>query len=402
MEDFSSNVLTKSGKWMPIGTGGLFLPDQGWNSTMTAAITLASVLVVFFHFLKAKFLDAKSPKVPVKSVAEDFSWDLLPPLKSYPFKNKEYKLTMGIRTVDPQDWLLVDPSYKTQVEEKRKLLTNSHLRYPPEKDLTSLTLFVTKEAVPAIHELYDIVVDYMCRKYPMHFTKKGTFLHNSITNETIPYSASKAINAETHLLNLARTIQEDFIILLKDPSREHEKDGTEYFFKGGVFAFAAGFDPKTRFNTPLSFVHHPIPGYEEKLKLSMNRFFSRIEPGQFVTRSNFSVQTHDLYYVDDANKGHNLPKGYEQKPIPYNELDFDTKVHYRSERQVLTKLPKSKAVVFTIRTFLEPMSALKREGTEVCERLAGAISGFPHDIATYKRAYEWGPAVKQYLQEPNL
>lgn len=397
MDYISSNVLTKSGNRIPNTTKRLFLTDKDWSSTLVIAITLVSIIIVYFQFFRSKFLDAKSSKIPVKSVAKDFSWDLVTPLKSYPFKNKEYKLTMGIRNVDPQDWLLVEPSYKTQLEEKRKILTNTHLRYPPEKDLTSLTLFVTKEAVPAIHEFYDIVVNYMCTKYPMHFTKKGSFLHNSITNETVPYSASKNINAETHLLNLARTIQEDFIILLKDPSREDEKDGTEYFFKGGVFAFAAGFDPKTRFNTPLSFVHHPIPGYEEKLKLSMNRFFTRIEPGQFVTRSNFSVQTHDLYYVDDANKGHNLPEDYDQKPIPFNELDFDTQVHYRSERQVLTKLPKSKAVVFTIRTYLEPISALKKEGPEVCDRLIGAINGFPHDIATYKRAYEWGPPVKQYL-----
>ena len=50
----------------------------------------------------------------------DFKWDAEPPLKSYPFKNAEYKLTMGIRTLDPQDWLLVEPTYKSRIEAKQK------------------------------------------------------------------------------------------------------------------------------------------------------------------------------------------------------------------------------------------------------------------------------------------
>ena len=64
-----------------------------------------------------------------------------------------------------------------------------------------------------------------------------------------------------------------------------------------MFAFAAGFNPIDRFNTPLSFIHHPIPGYESKLKISMNRFFNRLSPGQFVTRLNFSIQTHNKFML---------------------------------------------------------------------------------------------------------
>lgn len=403
--DPRNNALDDGATWTDNAGPGRFsglsssFPDSlfacSYTTGMAVICTFGCLVAAYLHFLKLK--TTRGP--PVKPVQSDFTWNLAPALKSYPFKDKEYKLTMGIKSLDPQEWLLLDPSYKKQVAEKIKILTNTHEAYPAEKNLTGLTLFVTKEAIPAIHEFYDIVMRYMSTKYPMHFVKRGSQLHNLITDETVPYSASSSVNAETHLLNLAKIIQEDFIILQKDPTREHEKDGTEYYFKGGVFAFAAGFDPSTRFDTPLSFVHHPIPGYEEKLKLSMNRFFTRIEPSQFVTRSNFSVQTHPLYYVDDSNKGHNLPEDHEQQPIPIEDLDFEREVHYRSERQVLTKLPESKAVVFTIRTYLEPLSVLKNDGPEVCRRLIGAINGLPHDIAAYKRAYEWGPPVKVYLGE---
>lgn len=130
----------------------------------------------------------------------------------------------------------------------------------------------------------------------------------------------------------------------------------------------------------------------------MNRFFNRLLPGQFVTRLNYSMQTHNKFYVDDANKGHNLPEGFVQEPLKYEDLDFENQVHYRSERQVLTKLPKSGAMVFTIRTYLLPLAEVKKK-VEVCDRLIGAINGFPKDISQYKRADEWGPAVIQYLSE---
>ena len=335
----------------------------------------------------------------IKSVAADFVWDKCDALKSYPFKNGAYKLTMGIRNLDPQDWLLIEPTYMDRINNKIKIVNNEHEDYPPDKDIRSSSVFVTPEAVPAIREFYDIVVNYICDKYPMYFSRDGDKVHNGITGRSIPASSTvdEKISASQYLDFLVETIEEDFIILLKDPSRENEKDGTEYFFKGGVFAFAAGFDPADRFNMPLSFIHHPIPGYEEKLKLSMNRYFSRIKPGQFITRSNFSMQTHNKYYVDDQNKGHNLPDGSVQVPIDIKELDFENQVHYRSERQTLTKLPKSQAVLFTIRTYLLPLSEVKKEGKEVRERLIGAIKGLPEDISNYKRAGEWGPPVIEYL-----
>ncbi|EGW35513.1 uncharacterized protein SPAPADRAFT_58749 [Spathaspora passalidarum NRRL Y-27907] len=388
----------------------VFLSQPNWNVLTWGVAFLAVVVSTFLKFplsgTKKTIIPAKSklygqPVQSIKPTAVDpsFQWNKDPPLKSYPFKDAVYKLTMGIKTLEVQDWLLIEPTYLNRIENKSKIVHNCHEDYPKDKDTRSSSLFVTDEAIPAIREFYDIVMQYMCDKYPMYFKKVGNQYHNGITDKCYPVDNStvEAITLEEYLVE---NIEEDFIILLKDPTREHEIDGTEYFFKGGVFAFAAGFDPKDRFNKPLSFVHHPIPGYPEKLKMSMNRFFNRLQPGQFVTRSNFSMQTHPKFYVDDANKGHNLPEGYVQEPLRIEELDFEKQVHYRSERQCLTKLPKSGAMVFTIRTYLLPLAEVKREGREVCDRLIGAIRGLPEDISQYKRADEWGPAVIEYLSVP--
>ncbi|KAI3405576.1 hypothetical protein KGF56_001594 [Candida oxycetoniae] len=374
------------------------------NNYQLVSIILASVLVVYlFNYKQQKpkaikqKLDSRTGLVtPIK----DFEWNRAEPLKSLPFKKGPYKLTMGIKRLDLQDWLLIEPGYLQRLTDKKNIINNSHPDYPQGKDLRGSTFFVTQEAHSAICELYDIVMDYMSTKYPTCFEidDKRLNVKNLITQKTYPLH-SKALNDPVVLQEyLAETIEEDFIILLKDPKRENEENGKEYFFKAGVFAFAAGFNPKERFNKPLTYIHHPVPQYETKLKTSMNRYFSRMVPGQFITRSNWSIQTHNKLYTDDSNKGHNLPKGYTQHAIDYNSVDF-SQVHYRSERQVLTKLPKTQAIVFTIRTYLLPLAEIKKESREVRERLIGAIEGFTPDISAYKRADEWGSAVCQYLRE---
>lgn len=379
------------------------------NVKLLSLLVFVAIFFARFMTQKLKSVTAKSqgaaspkpelkPEFSVESVLDEFDWETEKPLKSYPFKDSEYKLTMGIRRIPPQDWLLIEDTYLDRIHEKTKIVTNSHPDYPKDKDLRRSTLFASPESAPAIREFYDVVVKFMCEKYPMYFTIKEDKIWNSITEKSIPASAKNIQDPEVLLDALTQTIEEDFIILQTDPSKKDEEYGSEYYFKAGVFAFAAGFDPQEKFNQPLTLIHEPIPGYKSKLKTSMNRFFDRIMPGELVTRSNFSIQTHKKLYVDDANKGYHLTQEELDRPIPYELLDFDKQVHYRSERQVLIKLPKTKAVVFTIRTYLHPLSQFK-DDRETALRLIGALEKFPDEMARYKNIVQPRPAVLRYLSE---
>lgn len=347
---------------------------------------------------KSPSTETPTPGFVVNPVSDDFNWETEKPLKSYPFKDSEYKLTMGIKRMEAQDWLLIEDTYLDRIQEKTRIVTNSHPDYPAEKDLRKSTVFSSPEGNPAICEFYDIVIKYMCEKYPNYFVKKGDEIWNKITGASIPASSAGVQDPETLLEALARTIEEDFIILLPDATKHGEPYGTEYYFKAGVFAFAAGFDPIEKFNQPLTCIHGPIPGYESKLKTSMNRFFDRLKPGELVTRSNFSIQTHKKLYVDDANKGYHLTQEELDRAIPYEDLDFDKQVHYRSERQVLIKMPKTGATVFTIRTYLHPLSQFKND-PETAARLSGSLEKFPDEMARYKNIVQPRPAVLRYLSE---
>lgn len=66
----------------------------------------------------------------------------------------------------------------------------------------------------------------------------------------------------------------------------------------------------------------------------------------------------------------------------------------RIERQTLRRLPKSGAVVFTIRVYTVAVSELAQEAGEAA-RLVSAIRSWPALVAAYKGV--WGRRVAEYL-----
>lgn len=65
----------------------------------------------------------------------------------------------------------------------------------------------------------------------------------------------------------------------------------------------------------------------------------------------------------------------------------------RRERQAFRRLPKTNAVVFTVKTSITPLVQLPKEELE---GLAAEIRSWPEDIATYKGKGLWGRLILGY------
>lgn len=72
----------------------------------------------------------------------------------------------------------------------------------------------------------------------------------------------------------------------------------------------------------------------------------------------------------------------------------------RVELQTLSRLPNTKAILFSFKTHLYTLEEIKAEGLGL--QLAEAIDGFKEGNApgmwTYKGAIRWGKKVKEYLR----
>ncbi|KAL1641226.1 hypothetical protein SLS61_010158 [Didymella pomorum] len=73
-------------------------------------------------------------------------------------------------------------------------------------------------------------------------------------------------------------------------------------------------------------------------------------------------------------------------------------IHFRSERQSLRRLPKSGALLFTIRTYFEPVTVITQE-PHVPGRLAEAIRNWDDTMSYYKGKKHWEDILLPYLDK---
>ncbi|OUM55716.1 hypothetical protein BVG19_g5297 [[Candida] boidinii] len=330
--------------------------------------------------------DTKFPTPVIESVGDDFNYLNAKPYPYRPFKNGEYKMTLSIRKQDPNDFIFVEDTYK-------------HITDIRGKDIDEATDECSAchpSAEPAVRETYDLVTSFLTARYPMHFEKitsddenEVDIFYNKIRNEKFPFKNDSIKDVKDILRILGRTIEEDILILIKNPDNDQLD---EYVLRAGVSIFPAGFNPLEKFNQPLTNIHKPVPYYLQKLQTSMNKFFQRLQVNEFIVRNNWSIQTHTKLR---APSGSHATKDEKVVEIDPKDLDFN-KVFLRCEKQSFTRLPISKADLMLIRTYTTPLTQIREEGRG--EDLCGAIDGLPADLQIYKRKVFWGEAVKSYLR----
>lgn len=330
----------------------------------------------------------------IKPIGDDWRYENAESIPFRPFAGKkDFKINMGIKNLskDPEEFILIEKTHKERTNLRKKLC---------EQHFDKILNVVEDEdrVVFAVREYYEKVTQFLLDRYPHYFkiindpTKTPSKqIYNSISDEYMPLDGSN-IPPKLLLQHIGANIEEDVFILLKnDPTNPDE----EYHLKANYNAFPGGFNAPRAFNQAISVVHAPIPQYRERLQLSMTRFFNRLEPQHMWYRTNWSIQMHDQIYNPDDLLNHGRP-GMRIVPLKYEEVDWENKAFLRCERQVFTRMPKSRANIMLIRTYLTPIKQIKEEG--LGEELLRAIDGMPEDLGYYKKRDYWGDAIRQFLQ----
>jgi len=84
-----------------------------------------------------------------------------------------------------------------------------------------------------------------------------------------------------------------------------------------------------------------------------------------------------------------------QRPDEWNSDEDCAALYYRSERQILRRLPQTAAVLFTIRVYLHPLDTL-REKPGALDALFDAIDATPAALAAYKGFDTLAPQLTSY------
>lgn len=91
------------------------------------------------------------------------------------------------------------------------------------------------------------------------------------------------------------------------------------------------------------------------------------------------------------------PTIFQQDPFPAS-VDTPPAIEdiiIRHERQTLQRLPKTKAILFTVRTFFTPVKELESEPESIRELVDSALA-MPEEMARYKCRQVWFETLQNW------
>jgi Protein of unknown function (DUF3445) len=172
------------------------------------------------------------------------------------------------------------------IEMDKNYLDRINLRKRIMAEAAETTLAASPAVKPAVDEFYHwLLSKYLPTRFPRNFklrtlSQSGPCLLNLANGDQLPLTPPDS------LIDSLRTIggvaEDDFLFLLP------ALDGDGYRLEGLVTCFPNGFDIGKKLGLRLRDIHDPVPGYKEKLEISMDRYFERLEVGTFVKRANVS------------------------------------------------------------------------------------------------------------------
>src|SRR5579863_2011358 len=183
------------------------------------------------------------------------------------------------------------------------------------------------------------------------------------------------------LFAAARAVADDLCLMEK-------RDGvwrlTALSLSAGTFFTAAEVIGK-----PLAALHAPVPGFADRFLTRVARIFDALAPDTVLERRNWTIMAGDDLFAPDG--------GAVRARIADIAPDkAGARLFVRVERQTIRKLPRTGAVVFTIRIWRHPLGALDAE-PERLTAFARAWRGAGADFRGYKRLAVYDPLVEAFL-----
>lgn len=230
----------------------------------------------------------------------------------------------GVRPLGEPEWLLVDDAFAAQMAERARLL--QHHR--------EAVLAVTPEGRAAADELLDHGLAWLSNHAPAYRVGAGEVIR--------PDGVTIAIDRADPMGTLGHLVQEDLCLM--------EKQGDEHVLTAAVLCFPANWRLAEKIDRPLIGIHTPVAEYDVGVAKRVQRLFDGVQVGRPLWRYNA------LRYADPEL----------HQPIKRREPGVDAPEaafrYLRTERQSILRLPRTRACVFSIHTFVVALDRLDRQG----------------------------------------
>lgn len=294
----------------------------------------------------------------------------LPPY--LPFANRQWRMSMGLKALNLQNWIEIDEHFTQELALKDKLLKHQY----------SDVFASLPESRLSQQEVLNLLLHHLVEYFPQHFRQQGSAIENISTQQVWDLTHFESVP-----LDLAgRLVQED--LLLMQPSLEG------YILSAASVCFPSRWRLSEKLGRPLAQIHDSVPGYQDKLERPVDSFFDRLQVNHPAWRLNWSiVDSPELFLVPET--------GQKELDSVITAENAGAKLMLRVERQTLRRLEVSGDILFTIRTYVHPLSVLESNPT-MADALAQAIQQIPQQMQLYKNLLPIREALLAYLQQVAL
>lgn len=267
-----------------------------------------------------------------------------------PWMAGPFRWRLGLRPLDPAAWLEPGADHAVQLAAKAAVLADHH----------ETAVVVADDVEAEAREVLEAVLDHLDRHGPHPVPTPDPSLH--------PLDAA------------GRLVQEDLVLLV-------EREG-RLVVGGGSVCFPNRWDLRSKLGRTMAEVHAPVAQLNEQLAAPIDKVLARLRPDLGFWRLGWGVlDTGELYQAVDGTA----------PPRPGVTADLTAEqVHVRVERETLRRFPRTRCVLFTIRTHVAPLATVLAMPA-VAHELMAAVRALPADVAAYKQLDELGPHLEVLL-----
>lgn len=281
-----------------------------------------------------------------------------------PFTSPRSHLKLGLKPLDLNDWIEMDEELPIYLNCKANLLQE---RY-------SEVFGSLPGSEAAQQEVLDLLLDHLPRRFPEVYHLRDDRIINQLTQQVWQISDYGA-----NPLELAgRLVPEDLCLMQPCPEG--------YVLVAGSVCFPFNWWFPEKLGLPLAQIHAPVPGYDTKLNHPVNNFFDRLQVNHPGYRLNWGlVDSPDLCLAK-----------HQAEPIDgsISVNAIGQRLLIRVERQTLRRLEQINHILFTIRTYIYPLSILEHHPA-MAQNLRQMIQEMPLRMQQYKNL----PPIQKILSD---
>jgi len=301
----------------------------------------------------------------------------------FPFSDDAFKMTMGTQALNPDMLIEIDvPHYHPEIALKKRLLEDDYDEY----------VHAPIETQREQWEVIALLLPNMARHYPQHFslTMNGDdwTWHNRLLDTTTTFRFSEMRSLPHSPLDwFGRQVQEDLLVLSGDVAQ-----GMSLI--AGHLCFPNDWCLRDKLGKSFMRIHDPVPLFASTVGRSSSLLLERLKVGRPVWRVNWAFKVTPQLTLTPRKV--RLLRDEEQDVVTHETIG--ERCYLRVERQTLSRLPSTNAILFTVHTYQTPLVGIA-QNSEVARRMANVVRTTPTEMLAYKGMLPFVDVLLAYLEK---